>query len=146
MSASVTVSIAEDRIGMLSGIPRVRKVLVSAWLGSTEDSSGSSRTSSKVSPSGMSGASLSWAISAHGSSRAIRQGALGPRPLQHALRGFDMHAFDHLVAETLGAAVEGFDQLPRPLDLGFARGEGSVTGVDLAGVDQALAVEAKATA
>ena len=35
MSASVTVSIADDRIGMLSGISRVRKVRVSAWLGST---------------------------------------------------------------------------------------------------------------
>ena len=35
MSASVTVSIAEDRIGMLSGISRVRKVAVSAWLGRT---------------------------------------------------------------------------------------------------------------
>ena len=35
MSASVTVSIAEDRIGMLSGISRVSWVLVSAWLGST---------------------------------------------------------------------------------------------------------------
>ena len=52
MSASVTVSIADDRIGMLSGISRVRKVLVSAWLGSTDDSSGSSSTSSNVSPSG----------------------------------------------------------------------------------------------
>jgi hypothetical protein len=40
MSASVTVSIADDRIGMLSGISRVRLVLVSAWLGRTEDSSG----------------------------------------------------------------------------------------------------------
>ncbi len=40
MSASVTVSIAEDRIGMLSGIPRVSWVVVSAWLGSTLDSSG----------------------------------------------------------------------------------------------------------
>ena len=37
MSVSVTVSIAEDRIGMLSGISRVRKVRVSAWLGSTDD-------------------------------------------------------------------------------------------------------------
>ena len=36
MSASVTVSIADDRTGMLSGISRVRKVRVSAWLGSTD--------------------------------------------------------------------------------------------------------------
>ena len=35
MSASVTVSIADERIGMLSGISRVRQVRVSAWLGST---------------------------------------------------------------------------------------------------------------
>ena len=35
MSTSVTVSIAEDRIGMLSGISRVSWVLVSAWLGRT---------------------------------------------------------------------------------------------------------------
>ena len=54
MSASVTVSIAEDRIGILSGISRVSWVRVSAWLGRTLDSSGCSRTSSNVSPSGMS--------------------------------------------------------------------------------------------
>ena len=40
MSASVTVSIAEDISGMLSGISRVSWVRVSAWLGRTEDSSG----------------------------------------------------------------------------------------------------------
>ena len=80
MSASVTVSIADDRIGMLSGISRVRKVRVSAWLGSTEDSSGCSRTSSNVSPSGMSEASLSWAISAHDRRSAIRQGAARRAP------------------------------------------------------------------
>ena len=38
-----------------------------------EDSSGCSRTSSNVSPSGMSAASLSWAISAHDRRSAIRQ-------------------------------------------------------------------------
>src|SRR4051812_13188858 len=54
MSASVTVSIAEDRIGMLRSISLVTRVLVSAWLGSTLDSAGWSSTSSKVRPSGMS--------------------------------------------------------------------------------------------
>ena len=48
---SVTVSIAEDKSGMPSSIERVNRVLVSAWLGRTADSAGSSRTSSKVSAS-----------------------------------------------------------------------------------------------
>src|SRR5690242_3173109 len=107
MSASVTVSIADDRIGMLSGISRVSFVRVSAWLGKTDDCNGCSRTSSNVSPSGMSAVSLSWAISAHGSSRAIRQGPLGRSAREQPLRLLDMHAFDHLVVESLGAALEG---------------------------------------
>src|SRR5690348_3025324 len=109
---------------MLSGISRVRKVRVSAWLGRTEDSSGCRRTSSNVSPrrmlDGMSGASLSWAISAHGRAATIRQVSLGLDPLQHALSGLDVHPFDHLVAEPLGAAVKGVDHRPRALNLGYA--------------------------
>jgi hypothetical protein len=54
MSASVTVSIAEEMIGMLSPISFVTRVLVSAWLGSTLDAAGFRSTSSKVSPSSMS--------------------------------------------------------------------------------------------
>ena len=123
MSASVTVSIAEDRIGMLSGISRVRKVCVSAWLGRTDDSSGCRRTSSNVSPSGMSAASLSWAISAHDRQSAIRQVSLGLRPVEHALRRLDVHALDHLVAEALSAALEGLDERLRALDFGGRRGE-----------------------
>jgi hypothetical protein len=77
MSASVTVSIAEDRIGMLSGISRVSRVFGSAWLGSTLDSSGCRRTSSNVRPSGMSEEEIRSAISAHDRRSAIRQGAGG---------------------------------------------------------------------
>ena len=51
MSASVTVSIADDTIGMLSAMPRVSCVRVSAVLGRMSDSAGTSRTSSKVRPS-----------------------------------------------------------------------------------------------
>ena len=40
MSVSVTVSMADDRIGMFSPISRVNWVRVSAWLGKTLDSSG----------------------------------------------------------------------------------------------------------
>jgi len=54
MSASVTVSIAEEITGILSAISRVSRVAVLAIEGSTSDSAGRSRTSSKVSPSGMS--------------------------------------------------------------------------------------------
>ena len=52
--ASVTVSIAEDRIGMLSRMPRVSSVRVSAWLGSTAEAAGVRSTSSKVRPRRMS--------------------------------------------------------------------------------------------
>ena len=40
MSASVTVSIAEEMTGMASAMSRVSRVAVSAWLGSTSDSAG----------------------------------------------------------------------------------------------------------
>src|SRR4051794_68861 len=131
MSASVTVSIAEDRIGMCSGISRVRKVRVSAWLGSTVDSSGCNRTSSNVSPSGMSAASVGWAISAHDRQRPIRQASLACRALQYALCGLDVHPLDHLVAVALGAAVEGLDKRFGPFDLGRTRSKGAVAGLDL---------------
>src|SRR5438128_1908493 len=143
MSASVTVSIAEDRIGICSGVSRVRKVRVSAWLGSTLDSSGCSRTSSNVSPSGMSGASVSWAISAHDRQRPIRQASLPSRPLQHALRRLDVHALDHLIVEPLGASAERLDERFGALDLSRAWRERLVARSDLVGVDQALAVEPK---
>src|SRR5215213_1245273 len=126
MSASVTVSIAEDRIGMLSGISRVSCVLVSAWLGSTLDSSGCSRTSSNVRPRGMSGVPLGWAISAHDRTKPIRQGPLGLSPFQDPLRSLDVHALDHLVFEPLGASVERLYETPRALNLGVARSEGAM--------------------
>ena len=49
--ASVTVSIAADTIGISSAIVRVRRVAVRTSFGSTDDSAGTSRTSSKVRPS-----------------------------------------------------------------------------------------------
>ena len=49
--ASVTVSIAEATIGMLSAIARVMRVRMSASAGSTSDRPGLSSTSSKVSAS-----------------------------------------------------------------------------------------------
>src|SRR5438445_13302069 len=104
MSASVTVSIADERMGMLRGISRVRKVRGSAWLGSTVDSSGSSRTSSNVRPKGILGGtsvtSWSWAISAHDRRTAIRQErrSLVLFPRDHPLRGLHVHPPDHFIA------------------------------------------------
>ena len=51
MRASVTVSIAAETIGISRTIVRVRRVAVETSFGSTDDSAGTSRTSSKVSPS-----------------------------------------------------------------------------------------------
>ncbi len=51
MRASVTVSIAADTIGDSSTIVRVRRDAVETSFGRTDDSAGTSRTSSKVSPS-----------------------------------------------------------------------------------------------
>src|SRR3954451_12106587 len=64
---------------------------------------------------------------------------------QHPLRGFDMHALDHLIAKALGAAVEGGDQGFGTLDLGRAWRKRLMARRDLAGMNQALAVEAKPT-
>ena len=49
--ASVTVSMAEAMIGMLSEISRVTRVRISVSEGITSDNPGRSRTSSKVSAS-----------------------------------------------------------------------------------------------
>ena len=49
--ASVTVSIAALTSGTASVMPRVNRVVVSTASGSTSDASGTSSTSSKVSPS-----------------------------------------------------------------------------------------------
>ena len=49
--ASVTVSIAAETIGISSAIVRVSRVAVRTSFGSTDDSAGTSRTSSKVRPS-----------------------------------------------------------------------------------------------
>ena len=49
--ASVTVSIAAETSGSSSAIVRVSRVAVETSFGSTADSAGTSRTSSKVSPS-----------------------------------------------------------------------------------------------
>ena len=54
MSDSVTVSMAEERIGIFRPMSLEMLVLVSAWLGTISDAAGRSRTSSNVSPSRMS--------------------------------------------------------------------------------------------
>src|SRR5438552_1145784 len=51
MRASVTVSIAAETTGTSSTIVRVNRVAVETAFGRTDDSAGTSRTSSKVSPS-----------------------------------------------------------------------------------------------
>ncbi len=51
---SVTVSMAADTRGMFRPISRVNFVTVFTWVGITSDGPGSSKTSSKVSPSRIS--------------------------------------------------------------------------------------------
>ena len=51
MRASVTVSMAADTSGISSAIVRVSRLAVTTSFGSTADSAGTSRTSSKVRPS-----------------------------------------------------------------------------------------------
>src|SRR5438105_6532454 len=67
-------------------------------------------------------------------------------PLENPLRRLDVHALDHLIAEALGAAVERLDERFGTLDLRRGRREGAVAGVDLARMDQALAVETEPAA
>src|SRR4051794_12305096 len=66
--------------------------------------------------------------------------------LEHPFRGLDMHALDHLIAETLGAALECGDQRLRALDLRRVRTECLVARRNLIGMDQALAIKPKAAA
>ena len=129
---------------MLSGISRVSWVRVSAWLGSTEDSSGCSRTSSNVSPraecQGRRWVGPYRPMTAVG---RFAKSSLAARPLQHPLCRLDMHPLDHLILEPLGAAVEGLDQRAARARLRprSARTRGGRR--DLVGMDQALAVEAE---
>ncbi len=58
---SVTVSIAAETMGILRLISRVRRVEVSTCVGITSERPGSSKTSSKVSPSRISMGSLRFA-------------------------------------------------------------------------------------
>jgi hypothetical protein len=58
---SVTVSMAADTSGMFSLISRVNRVDTSTWVGITSDAPGSSKTSSKVSPSRISIETLRFA-------------------------------------------------------------------------------------
>ena len=58
---SVTVSMAADTSGMFRLISRVNRVAVSTWVGITSDGPGSSKTSSKVSPSRISMETLRFA-------------------------------------------------------------------------------------
>ena len=69
------------------------------------------------------------------------KGSLGARAGDQPVRSLDMHALDHLVFETLRAARRGFDQPPRPLDLGLAWREYAIAGLDLTWVDQAFPVK-----
>jgi hypothetical protein len=55
-----------------------------------------------------------------------------------------VHALDHLAFEALGAAGRGGEEAPGVLDLRLTRPEQAVGGLDLAGVDERLAVEAEA--
>ena len=55
-----------------------------------------------------------------------------------------MHSLDHLAFEPLGPAAGRGDQAPGRLDLRLARTEQAVGGLDLARVDERLAVEAEA--
>ena len=71
------------------------------------------------------------------------KGRLAGRAFQHPLRRLDMHALDHLIAEAFGAPMECSHEGFSALDLGGTRSERPVTGANLVGVDQALAVEAE---
>ena len=51
--ASVTVSMAEEMMGMFRLMARVRRERTSTWLGTTSEWPGRSSTSSKVSASGI---------------------------------------------------------------------------------------------
>src|SRR5690349_6381196 len=64
-------------------------------------------------------------------------------PFEHPLRRLNVHALDHLVAEALGATVEGFDERLCSFDLGRAWGKSLMARHDLVRVNQALAVESE---
>src|SRR5690242_7900841 len=56
-----------------------------------------------------------------------------------------MHLLDHLAAEPFGSALESLDERTGPLDLALARRERLMTGCDLVGMNQALAVKPEPT-
>src|SRR4051794_7584427 len=87
--ASVTVSIAAETTGTSSTIVRVSRVAVETSFGRTDDSAGTRRTSSKVSPSFANFAGrLVWAGSSPRFSTSIGEGYRGERMRSIELRGF----------------------------------------------------------
>src|SRR5689334_15015242 len=69
------------------------------------------------------------------------KGRLVSCAFQHPLRGLDVHPFDHLIPEPLGAAVESRDERLGALYLGRTWGKRPMAGRNLVGVYEALAVE-----
>ena len=85
-----------------------------------------------------------WKAVAPARSNRLIIGSSGPSgPLERPLRRLDVHAFDHLVLEALGAAGESVDEPARSLDLSFAGPKAAVARLDLVGMDQDFAVEAQ---
>src|SRR3954466_14055612 len=68
--------------------------------------------------------------------------ASGPRLGQHPPCLLDVHSLDHLAFEALGAAGGGGEEALGRRHLLLAGGPRTVGGLDLAGVDEPLAVEA----
>src|SRR6185369_16475431 len=66
---------------------------------------------------------------------------LGLIPLEQTLRLLDVHPLDHLVFEPLGAALKCVNQAPGALEFRLRWSERLVARLDLARMDQALAVE-----
>jgi hypothetical protein len=71
---SVTVSMADDKIGMLREMVRVTRLVTLTWLGKTSEAAGSRSTSSKVSarPKSLSIGRLAMVLSSVGLTRGAR--------------------------------------------------------------------------
>ena len=121
MSASVPWSMAEDS---KRNVERNLAGSGRCWcrrLGSTEDSSGCSSTSSKVRPKGMSEAMFGSAISAMPRTPDSPMLEAGEQPL----RRLDVHALDHCIVRTARRRRSPRDQPAGAVDFGLGGGEGA---------------------
>src|SRR4051812_15622371 len=129
---SVTVSMAADTSGILSLISRVNLVATSTWVGMTSDGPGSSKTSSKVSPSRISMRLSGFAGRIYAGADGRRKGSREPAAIPPSA-GASERAAQPRESVVAGGVLVGADRLLAAS--GLSEGALGVPRPDLVGIE-----------